>query len=75
MRRIPEWRGNTAAFLVEGVLAASILTLLPWTALGWLVGAIPALHFSAECERRQKVTRWSDLHHDDAGDPMVRSER
>lgn len=75
MRRIPEWRGNAVVFLVEGLLAASILTLLPWTALGWLAGAIPALHFSAECERRQKVTRWSDLHHDDAGDPTVRSER
>jgi hypothetical protein len=75
MRRIPEWRGDAVVFLVEGLLAAAILTLLPWTSLGWLAGAIPALYFSAECERRQKVTRWSDLHHDDAGDPMVRSDR
>jgi hypothetical protein len=75
MRRIPEWRADAVVFLVGGLLASSILTLLPWTALGWLAGAVPALYCSAECERRQKVTRWSDLHHDDAGDPMVRSER
>jgi len=75
MRRIAEWRGHAVVFLVEGLLAASILTLLPWTALGWLAGAIPALYSSAECERRQKVTRWSDVQHDDAGDPMARSER
>jgi len=75
MRRIPEWRSGALVFLAEGLLAASLLALLPWTALGWLVGAIPALHSSAESERRQKVTRWSDLHHDDAGDPTARSER
>jgi len=75
MRRIPEWRSDAVVFPAEGLLAASLLTLLPWTVVVWLVGAIPALFFSAECERRQKVTRWSDVHHDDAGDPTARSER
>ncbi|HEV3214677.1 MAG TPA: hypothetical protein VGZ27_03095 [Vicinamibacterales bacterium] len=75
MRRIAERRSNALVFLAEGLLAASLLTLLPWTALVWLLGAIPTLYFSAECERRQKVTRWLDLHHDDAGDPSVWSER
>ena len=75
IRRIPERRSDVLVFLGEGLLAASLLTLLPWTALGWLVSAIPALSFSAEWERRQKVTRWSDLQHDDAGDPAVWSER
>jgi hypothetical protein len=75
MRRIPERRGNALVFLGEGLLAASLLSMLPWTAAGWLLGAIPALRLSAESDRRQKVTRWSDLQHDDAGDPTVRSER
>ena len=44
-------------------------------ALGWLVSAVPALSFSAERERRQKVTRWSELHYDDAGDSTVWSGR
>jgi hypothetical protein len=75
MRRFPERRSESLVFLGEGLLAASLLTLLRWTAVGWLVAAIPVLYFSAEAERRQKVTRWSDLHHEDAGDPTVRSER
>jgi hypothetical protein len=75
MRRIPDRRSDVLVFLGEGLLAASLLTLLPWTALGWLLGAIPALSFSSECERRQKVTRWSELRHDDAGDSTVWSGR
>ncbi len=75
MRGAPERRSSALAFLVEGLLAASVLTLLPWTAFGWLVAAIPALSFSAERERRQKVTRWSDWRHDEAGDPTTRSTR
>jgi hypothetical protein len=74
MRRIPERRTDAAVFLGEGLLGASLLTLMPWTAFGWLIGAMPALYFSSECERRQKITRWSDLHHDDAGDPTARSQ-
>jgi hypothetical protein len=74
MRRIRERRSEALVFLGEGLLAASLLTLLRWTALGWLVGAIPVLYFSAESERRQKITRWSELHHEDGGDPTVRSE-
>jgi hypothetical protein len=75
MRRIPEGQGNALVFLGEGVLAASLLALLPWTAAGWLAAAVPALRLSAEADRRQKVTRWSDLQHDEAGDPTVRSGR
>jgi hypothetical protein len=75
MRRMSESRSEAVVFLVEGFLIASIVTLLPWTAFGFLVAAIPALYFSVGCERWQKVTRWSDLHHDDAGDATVRSDR
>jgi hypothetical protein len=75
MRRIPERRSDLLVLLGEGLLAASLLTLLPWTALLWPLGAIPALSFSAEWERRQKVTRWSELHHADAGDSMGGSGR
>ena len=75
MRRMPERRSDVLVFLGEGLLAASLLTLLPWTAFGWLLGAMPALSFSAECERRQKVTRWRELQYDDAGDATVWSGR
>jgi len=75
MRRIPERRSDVLVFLGEGLLAASLLTLVPWTVLVWLLSAIPALSFSSECDRRQKVTRWSELHHDDAGDSTVWSGR
>ena len=66
---------NSAAlrFVLEGLLAAAVLTLLPWTAFAWLAAAIPALWFAAERERAHKVTRWSDLHHDHAADSVARS--
>jgi hypothetical protein len=75
MRRIPERRNDILVFLGEGLLTASLLTLVPWTTLGWLLSAIPALSFSSEYERRQKVTCWSEFHHDDAGDSTVWSGR
>ena len=75
MRRMPEHRGEALVLLVEGLLVAALLTLVPWSALIWLAGAIPALHLAAARDRGQKVTRWPDLLHDAAGDPAVQGDR
>ena len=72
--RISDQRRNAFVFLAEGLLAASVLTLLPWTALGWLVASPWALRSSAEHERRHKVTRWSDWQYVNPGDTSLRSE-
>jgi hypothetical protein len=74
MRRIPDEHSCALVFLAEGLLAASVLTLLPWTAFVWLVASPPALLFSAERERRHKVTRWSDWQYANPGDTSLRIE-
>jgi hypothetical protein len=68
MRRIPDEHRCALVFLAEGLLAASVLTLLPWTAFVWLVASPPALLFSAERERHHKITRWSDWQYANPGD-------
>ena len=74
LRRIPERRAGTAIFVAEGFCAAAILALLPWSAPFWFAAALAAFHVARETERRQKVTRWTDLHHAAAGDTLSWSE-
>lgn len=71
MRRAPERKtGAVGEVLMEGAFLAALVALVPWTALlalaltPWAVGA------AAERERRQKVSRWLELHHLAAGDPQ-----
>jgi hypothetical protein len=68
VRRIPERRAGAVVFIAEGFCVASILALLPWSAPFWLAAAIAAFYLARQAERRQKVTRWVDLHHAAAGD-------
>jgi hypothetical protein len=71
IRRAPERRTGAAGEIIfEGALLAALAALLPWTALLPL-GLVPwALRAAAERERRQKVSRWLELHHLAAGDPQ-----
>jgi hypothetical protein len=71
MRRAPERRTGAAGeiFFAGGLLAA-LTALLPWAALLPLAGVPWALRAAAERERRQKVSRWLELHHLAAGDPQ-----
>jgi hypothetical protein len=71
MRRPPEGRrGATGKALIEGLLAAGLVALLPWTAAA-LLAAVPwAARAAAARERRQKVGLWMERHHLAAGDPQ-----
>jgi hypothetical protein len=51
-------------------LAAALLALLPWLVLLLLPLTLPVLAAAATRERRQKVSRWLELHHLAAGDPQ-----
>lgn len=71
MRRAPERRtGASGEILLEGLLLAALAALLPWTAVLALAATPFALRAAAERERRQKVSRWLELHHLAAGDPQ-----
>lgn len=71
MRRAPERRtGASGEILLEGLLLAGLAALLPWTSLLVLAATPVALRSAAERERRQKVSRWLELHHLAAGDPL-----
>ncbi|HTG33973.1 MAG TPA: hypothetical protein VLB76_13670 [Thermoanaerobaculia bacterium] len=71
MRRAPERRtGAAGEIFFEGALLAALVALLPWTALLPLAATPWALQAAAERERRQKVSRWLELHHLAAGDPQ-----
>lgn len=71
MRRAPERRtGAAGEILWEGALLSALVALLPWTALPALAGTFWAARAAAERERRQKVSRWLELHHLAAGDPQ-----
>jgi len=71
VRRAPERRsGASGEILGEGLLLSALVALLPWTALLALAATPWAVRAAAERERRQKVSRWLELHHLAAGDPQ-----
>lgn len=71
VRRAPERRsGASGEILGEGLFLSALVALLPWTALPALVAIPWAVRAAADRERRQKVSRWLELHHLAAGDPQ-----
>lgn len=71
MRRAPERKtGAVGEVLMEGSFLAALVALLPWTVLLTLALTPWAVRAAAERERRQKVSRWLELHHLAAGDPQ-----
>jgi hypothetical protein len=71
LRRAPERRtGAAGEILLQGGLAAALLALVPWLALPFLALTPLVLRAAAARERRQKVSRWLELHHLAAGDPQ-----
>jgi hypothetical protein len=71
IRQSPELRlGAAGKILLEGFLEASLVALLPWAALAFLLGLPPALINAARAEQKQKVGRWLELHHLAAGDSL-----
>lgn len=71
VRRAPERRtGASGEILAEGMLLAAAVALLPWVSLLALLGSPFAMRAAAERERRQKVSRWQEIHHLAVGDPQ-----
>ena len=71
LRRAPERRTGAAGEIFGvGLLLASLVALLPWVSPLALAGVPFALRAAVERERRQKVSRWLELHHLAAGDPQ-----
>ncbi len=71
LRRAPERRtGASGEILLEGMWLAAGVALLPWAALALAAAAPWAARLAAERERRQKVSRWLEIHHLAAGDPQ-----
>jgi hypothetical protein len=71
VRRAPERRtGAAGEVFFEGSLLAALVALLPWTSMLALAAVPWAIRAAAERERRQKVSRWLELHHLAAGDPQ-----
>jgi hypothetical protein len=76
MRRAPERRGGASGeILLEGGLAALLAALLPWTAALALLATPWLFGVAARRERRQKVSRWLELHSLAVGDPQSWSAR
>lgn len=71
LRRAPEAKSGAAgAILGEGMLLAAASALFPWIAFAALLALPWAERQAAERERRQKVSRWLELHHLAVGDPQ-----
>jgi hypothetical protein len=71
MRRAPERRtGASGEILMEGLLLATAVALLPWLAVLPPFATPWAVRVAAERDRKQKVSRWLELHHLAVGDPQ-----
>lgn len=71
MRRAPERRtGAAGEILMEGLLLAAAVALLPWIAVLPPFATAWAVREAAKRDRRQKVSRWLELHHLAVGDPQ-----
>lgn len=62
--------GASGPLLLEGLLVAGAVALVPWLAAAMLVLAPVAARLAIDRERRQPVSRWHELHHLAAGDPL-----
>jgi hypothetical protein len=71
MRRAPERRtGASGEILMEGLLLAAAVALIPWISILAPFATPWAVRAAAERDRQQKVSRWLELHHLAAGDPQ-----
>jgi hypothetical protein len=60
--------------LVEGTIIAILVALLPWISFVFLALIPVGVRHAAELERRREISRWHELHHLAAGDPMSWSD-
>ncbi len=71
----PGQAGVAAGPLLGGALLAAWVAVLPGLALLALAAAPLAWRAAAARDRRQKVSRWDELHHRAVGDPLSWSAR
>jgi hypothetical protein len=71
----PAETGVAVGPLGGGALLAAWVAVLPWLALLALAAAPLAWWAAAARDRRQKVSRWDELHHRAVGDPLSWSAR
>jgi hypothetical protein len=74
VRRIPELRVAALTLFGEASIVAVALTLLPGTAILWMLATVWALSSARQAEYRQKSTGWFELHHESVGDTSSWSE-
>ena len=71
MRHVGESRtGAAGRLMAEGIVAAGLSCLLGWVPWLLLLLSPLLLRHAILQEKRQKVTRWDELHHLSAGDPL-----
>jgi len=66
--------GAWVGVLAEGAFVAAVVCFEPLASIAFLFLAEPAFRASVRMEKRQKVSRWLELHHLSAGDPLSWSE-
>ena len=70
----PSPPGASGQLLAEALVPVALVTLVPWLSAGFLLLVPLALWQAAEAERNQDVSRWHELHHLAAGDPLSWSD-
>lgn len=76
IRHAPEsLAGSSGKVLLYGSIGALLLYLIPWFSLFFLAMTPVVLKEAIKAEKRQKVSRWLELHHLAAGDSLSWSER
>ena len=66
--------GASGQLVLEGVFVAVLGALIPWASLLFLTLTPAAAHRAAELERCQEISKWHELHHLAAGDPLAWSD-
>jgi len=76
IRRSSEYRmGVSGKIFLLGLPGSFLITLLPFISILYLASAPLALKYATKEERRQKVSRWLELHHLAAGDSLSWSKQ
>ncbi len=76
IRHAPEsLAGASGKVLLYGSIGALFLCLIPWISILFLAITPLVLKKAIKAEKRQKVSRWFELHHLAAGDSLSWSER
>jgi hypothetical protein len=71
MRRLSARRHGMSLFLLEGLIDAMVLALVPGAGLLFLAGVAPALYLARHSESHQRVGDWGEILHAAVGDTFL----